>query len=577
MRIVTRYIVREHAGPLVFALTALTSLLMLQYVARQLANLAGKGLPWSAIGKFFLLSLPFTIAMTMPMAVLVATLYAFGRMAAEQEVTAFKANGVRVRALMTPVLISALLVSIGMVLFNDQVLPRANHLLRVLQNDIARTKPALALRDQVLNTITDQFVMKVARSDAGTGKIWDIVIYDMSKPLERKTIYADSGRISLAPNGRDLQLELFDGHVQELVRGNGRRLQRTFFRTQNVRVPSINQGFELSGKDSYKGDREMSICELHTRYKQAGIEYARLREEYMSYSDKPAVANLVMRNPRTRPAQQAIATVYCNALASVTSIFRTKTADAAELPEQQFPNAVASQATVRQDTMQRDSTRQDSTRRDSAAQNPVRVVPAPQVTPVPLQPPPVSPQDSVIQDSIIPTPAPAIPQQTALSTPQGDSVFINSAFMSTTTQLVDRRMTLDQVAVEIHKKFALSFACLVFVLFGPPIALRFPRGGVGVTIGVSIVVFGAYYVCLMGGEALADNGRLPPFIAMWIANVVFGLTGVALLWRVERTTDASRGGGIGDWWADRKAARALRRAERAAARAATDTATAGAQ
>ena len=117
MRIVTRYIVREHAGPLVFALTALTSLLMLQYVARQLANLAGKGLPWSAIGKFFLLSLPFTIAMTMPMAVLVATLYAFGRMAAEQEVTAFKANGVRVRALMTPVLISALLVSIGMVLF----------------------------------------------------------------------------------------------------------------------------------------------------------------------------------------------------------------------------------------------------------------------------------------------------------------------------------------------------------------------------------------------------------------------------------------------------------------------------
>ena len=577
MRIVTRYIVREHAGPLVFALTALTSLLMLQYVARQLANLAGKGLPWSAIGKFFLLSLPFTIAMTMPMAVLVATLYAFGRMAAEQEVTAFKANGVRVRALMTPVLISALLVSIGMVLFNDQVLPRANHLLRVLQNDIARTKPALALRDQVLNTVTDQFVMKVARSDAGTGKIWDIVIYDMSKPLERKTISADSGRISLAPNGRDLQLELFDGHVQELVRGNGRRLQRTFFRTQNVRVPSINQGFELSGKDSYKGDREMSICELHTRYKQAGIEYARLREEYMSYSDKPAVANLVMRNPRTRPAQQAIATVYCNALASVTSIFRTKTADAAELPEQQSSNAVASQATVRQDTMQRDSTRQDSTRRDSAAQNPVRVVPAPQVTPVPLQSPPVSPQDSVIQDSIIPTPAPAIPQQTALSTPQGDSVFINSAFMSTTTQLVDRRMTLDQVAVEIHKKFALSFACLVFVLFGPPIALRFPRGGVGVTIGVSIVVFGAYYVCLMGGEALADNGRLPPFIAMWIANVVFGLTGVALLWRVERTTDASRGGGIGDWWADRKAARALRRAERAAARAATDTATAGAQ
>jgi lipopolysaccharide export system permease protein len=104
VKLVTRYVVREHVGPLVFALSALTSLLMLQYVARQLANLAGKGLPWSAIVKFFLLSLPFTIAMTLPMAVLVATLFAFGRMAAENEITAFKANGVRVRTLMLPVL-----------------------------------------------------------------------------------------------------------------------------------------------------------------------------------------------------------------------------------------------------------------------------------------------------------------------------------------------------------------------------------------------------------------------------------------------------------------------------------------
>ena len=73
MKLLTRYVVREHVGPLLFALSALTSLLMLQYVARQLANLAGKGLPWSAIAQFFVLSLPFTVAMTMPMAVLVTS------------------------------------------------------------------------------------------------------------------------------------------------------------------------------------------------------------------------------------------------------------------------------------------------------------------------------------------------------------------------------------------------------------------------------------------------------------------------------------------------------------------------
>ena len=62
--------------------------------------------------------------------------------------------------------------------------------------------------------------------------------------------------------------------------------------------------------------------------------------------------------------------------------------------------------------------------------------------------------------------------------------------------------------IEIHKKFSLAAACLIFVLVGAPIALRFPRGGVGLVIGVSLLVFALYYVGLIGGEALANKGYL---------------------------------------------------------------------
>ena len=96
VKIIHKYVLREHAGPLVFALSALTSLLLLNYIAKQFGNLVGKGLPWAVIGQFFGLSVPFTLAMTLPMAVLVSTLYAFSRLAAENEVTALKANGVRI-------------------------------------------------------------------------------------------------------------------------------------------------------------------------------------------------------------------------------------------------------------------------------------------------------------------------------------------------------------------------------------------------------------------------------------------------------------------------------------------------
>ena len=130
------------------------------------------------------------------------------------------------------------------------------------------------------------------------------------------------------------------------------------------------------------------------------------------------------------------------------------------------------------------------------------------------------------------------------------------------SQLTLVRASMDSLAVEIQKKFALSFACIVFVLFGPPIALRFPRGGVGATLGISLVVFGLYYICLMAGETLADDGKLEPIIAMWIANVIFTIAGLLLLLRLEKTADASRGGGIRAWFEERRTRRANRRTVR---------------
>lgn len=582
MKLVTRYVVREHVGPLVFALSALTSLLMLQYVARQLANLAGKGLPWKAIAQFFVLSLPFTIAMTMPMAVLVATLYAFGRMAAEHEITAFKASGVRVRTLMAPVLFCAFLLSLAMVVFNDQVLPRANHRLRILQQDIARTKPTLALRDQVLNMLKEGFYIRVGRSDAGTNRIYDVVMYDMSNGTDRKTVYADSGLFLLAPNKKDLQLHLYDGYSQEFVRGDTRKFQRSFFREQVVSVQGISQGFETSQSDSYKGDREMSVCEMQRKYAIAAVDFTRLRDEYIMYASRlVSEGTKTIKAPRDRPARDAVGYFYC---VTLPNLFAPKKADAQARPPVVPPvQPPSGQPPVVQPPV----VQPPATGQPPVAQPPVTGQP-PATGQPPVAQPPVVRTDSVpagvggvpiVMDSngiISGVPAESgqlVTDSTALAQPPVDSASVSAdvaanddttaiyagAMLAATTQLNDSRDTLDSLAVEIQKKFALSFACFVFVLFGPPIALRFPRGGVGVTIGVSIVVFGLYYVCLMGGEALADKGRLPAYVAMWIANVIFTLAGIILLWRVESTVDSSRGGGIREWWQDRKTRKMLKR------------------
>ena len=106
----------------------------------------------------------------------------------------------------------------------------------------------------------------------------------------------------------------------------------------------------------------------------------------------------------------------------------------------------------------------------------------------------------------------------------------------------DDRRTNSTYDVEIQKKFAISVACVIFVILGAPIALRFPRGGVGLVIGVSFAVFGLYYVGLIAGEPLAQNGSVSPFWAMWASNVVFTVVGVALLARAGRAGSGARGG-----------------------------------
>ena len=96
--------------------------------------------------------------------------------------------------------------------------------------------------------------------------------------------------------------------------------------------------------------------------------------------------------------------------------------------------------------------------------------------------------------------------------------------------------------VEIQKKLALPAACLVLAMAGMALAFRIPRGGVGLVIGGSLVLFGAYYGLIISGEALADRLVISPFVGMWGANA-FVLT-VALLagWR-RRGPLRSRGQG----------------------------------
>ena len=90
---------------------------------------------------------------------------------------------------------------------------------------------------------------------------------------------------------------------------------------------------------------------------------------------------------------------------------------------------------------------------------------------------------------------------------------------------------ISELRVEIQKKFSIPFACIVFVLVGAPLGIMARRGGLAVAY-ISAIFFIFYYLCLVGGEQLADRLYLAPWLSMWLPNMVLGGMGVYLTVRV---------------------------------------------
>jgi len=509
VKLLSRYLLREHVPPFVFALAALTGLMHLNQVARQFSQLVGKGLPWSVILQVFGLSVPFILAMTLPMAVLVAVLYAFVRLGADNEITALRASGVNLVALVQPVLLASLGLALVAFLFIDQVLPPSNHKLKTLLVDIARKKPTFELKEQMVNeVIPQQFFLRAGRIDQAADRLKDVQIYDLTSDQRHRTIYADSGYMRFNADRTDLWLTLYDGYVHDYDRSQPAVFRQVFFHTDLVRKHGISNTLERTEEDIGKGDREMSVCEMRTELDRHLTSLAQLERER-----RTAVTNDVrtlLGVPPAAPADTAVhprrglavANLYCGALGTLARLVRPEAAHAQQ--------------------------------------------PAPATPPV--RPLVISPRHQYGPGAATAAAFAATAPATATNR-LGDTsgLRLRVRLSDFDARLTAVRQMAARYQIEIHKKFAIAAACLVFVIIGAPVALRFPRGGVGLVIAASVLIFGFYYVGLIGGETMADDLIVTPFWAMWGANLSMTAIGLAFFLRLNRQRVAARSGG----WRDR--------------------------
>lgn len=90
-----------------------------------------------------------------------------------------------------------------------------------------------------------------------------------------------------------------------------------------------------------------------------------------------------------------------------------------------------------------------------------------------------------------------------------------------------------QYQVEIQKKYAIPFACILFVFVGSPLGIITKGGNFGFSAAISLIFYIFYWACLIGGEKLADRGMMSPHISMWLGNAIIAVFGILITMRVN--------------------------------------------
>lgn len=482
IRILPVYIVRQHIGPFLFGLVVITFVLVMDLIVDYLDLFLGRGVPFTTVLEVFFLSLGWMLALSIPMAVLVATLMAFGRLSQDHEIAAMRAGGLSFVQILTPVLLVSALLSGGLFAYNDRILPSANHRLANLLLDIHRKKPAIAIREGRFVNVQG-YSIHVRHLDERTSRMEDVRINRTREGTEVETIFAERGRMETSPDGNTLTLYLEDGEIHRVDETAPTRFNRLRFEKHQINLRGI--GSELTRSDrKQKGDREMSIAEMRARIALLKKELAETRGacERESLARARKLVGLVA-DPGPRVMK------YSGRLEE----------PATARPEK--PAAIVGGG--------------------------IRPVPPPGMRKAPATRPATA--AATAERAAPPAESAARPIESAArpaESAQENLTALIGAVNRWRGQEVLKAREQARFEVEVQKKLAIPCACWIFILIGGPLGIRVGRGGIGAGAGLSLGFFLLYYLCLVGGEELADRLLISPFVAMWTANILF--TGVGI-------------------------------------------------
>jgi lipopolysaccharide export system permease protein len=432
-------------------------IVLMQFLWKYVDEMVGKGLGLDVLGEFFIYAALSFVPMSLPLAILFASVMVFGSLGEQFELQAMKASGISLPRIMKPLVVFLFFVAVGSFYFQNNIIPSSQVKMYTLLYSMKQKSPELNIPESTFSREIEGYNIYV-REKMRDGLLRDMMIYDYSQGFNNAQVtVADSGRLKMSTDKLHLILSLYNGEAFENLRRQSGTTnsseavpyQKETFDYKEVLITfdaNFNRASESLMQDRYIGkdlnSLQASIDSVTVRLDSIKHEYSRqvyissyrksLREHEVNEADR-------RKNQDMMPANFDFDTLY----------------DAKQ------PGARLSILNQSKSSLER----------------------------------------------------------------------VSSDYNYNSLALVYEEKELRRHHVEMHKKFTLSLACLVFFFIGAPLGAIIRKGGLGMAVIISVSLFIIYYIIERIGTTMATNGMWYPWQGMWLSTAVLFPLGIFLTYK----------------------------------------------
>jgi len=431
---------------------------MMQFLWRYVDDLIGKGLSFDVLAKFFFYASMTLIPISLPLAILLASLISFGNMGERLELLAMKAAGIPLLRILQPVGILVIALAFGSFYFQNVIAPESSKQLAALLYSMKQKSPELEIPEGIFYNEIPGYNLFVEKKDVDSGMLYGIMIYTQGTSFDdTQVVLADSGHIRSTADQMHLQLTLYDGQRFRNMQNTGSALDRTT-------IPYMRETFKKE-VDLIPFDNNFSVIDADL------------------FNDNAQTKNLQALSHGIDSIIQYLDSTGHAQYEQFGYTFLQKARLEGRSDSAHIVERVAKEV-VNFDTLY--YALSDGER--------ARVIRA------------------------------------ALD--RSHSGVLQTDLYREYNNYTNRMLRIHYL--ERHKKFTLALACLIFFFIGAPLGAIIRKGGLGVPVVVSVIIFIFYYMVNVTGEKLAKSGEWNVTFGIWLSTMVLTPIAIWLTWKANQ-------------------------------------------